>query len=91
MQVMHKNDKLFCSSIFNSHQLKAKTSGGSKGGAPGAPPPMVQNFLNFVQFFGKFGKIIGRHPLPGGLVPPPMENPGSAPENRGTRHEKDGF
>ena len=42
-------------------------------------PPMVQNFLNFMQFFGKFGKIIGRQPLPGGLAPPPTENPGSAP------------
>ena len=31
-------------------------------------------------FFGKFGKIIGRRPFPGGLAPPPTENPGSAPE-----------
>ena len=55
-------------------------SGGSKGGAPGVRPhPMVQNFLNFMQFFGKFGKIIGRHPLPEELAPPPTENPGSAP------------
>ena len=55
-------------------------SGGSKGGAPGAHPPTVQNFLNFMQFLGKFIKIIGRRPLPGGLTPPPTENPGSAPD-----------
>ena len=55
-------------------------SGGSKRGrSRRAPSPTVQNFLNFMQFFGKFGKIIGRHPLPGGLAPPPTENPGSAP------------
>ena len=41
---------------------------------------MVQNFLNVMQFFRKFGKIIGWRPLPGGLAPPPTENPGSAPE-----------
>ena len=51
-----------------------------RGGAPSArPPAMVQNFLNFMQFFGEFGKIIRRHPLPGGLAPPPTENPGSTP------------
>ena len=43
-------------------------SGGSKGGAPGARPPMFQNFLNFMQFFGKFAKIIGLCLLPGGLA-----------------------
>ena len=32
-----------------------------------------------MQFFGNFGKIIGRHHLPGGLASPPTENPGSAP------------
>ena len=50
-------------------------SGGSKRGAP----PTVQNFLNFMQFFGKFAKIIGLRPLPGGSASPPTENPGSAP------------
>ena len=50
-----------------------------RGGAPGVCPPTVQNFLNFMQFFRNFGKIIGRHPLPEGLAPPPTENPGSAP------------
>ena len=47
-------------------------------GAPGAGPPTDQNFLSFMQFFGKFAKIIGLRPLPGGLAPPPMENTGSA-------------
>ena len=51
-----------------------------RGALPVRAPPMVHNFLNFMQFFGKFGKIIGWHPLPGGLAPPPTENPGSAPE-----------
>ena len=51
-----------------------KISGGSKGG--------VQIVLDFMQFFGKFGKIIVWRPLPGGLVPPPTENPGSASENK---------
>ena len=40
---------------------------------------MDQNFLNFMQFFGNFGKIVCWQP-PGGLAPPPMGNPGSAPE-----------
>ena len=52
--------------------------GGGGRGAPGARPPMAQNFLNFMQFFAKFGKIICSCP-PGGLSPPPMGNPGSAP------------
>ena len=49
------------------------------GGAPGACPPMAPNFLNFMQFFAKFGNIICWRP-PRGLVPPPMGNPGSAPD-----------
>ena len=39
---------------------------------------MAQNVLNFMQFFAKFGKVICWRP-PGGLVPPPTGNPGSAP------------
>ena len=39
---------------------------------------MAQNFFNCMQFFRKFGKIICWLP-PGGLAPPPMGNPGSAP------------
>ena len=43
----------------------------------GAPPPHGPKFLNFMQFFTKFGKIICWRP-PGGLMPPPTGNPGSA-------------
>ena len=52
--------------------------------APIQGPPMAQKFLNFMQFFGKFGKIICSHPLPRGLVLPPMGNPGSAPVGGGS-------
>ena len=54
-------------------------SGGSKGGAPAAPPPTTQNFLNFMQFFGNFLHYHRLVPPPGGLAPPPTGNPGSAP------------
>ena len=50
------------------------------GGHPARAPPTAQNFLNFMQFFAKFGKITCWRP-PGGLAPPPMGNPGSAPEH----------
>ena len=56
----------------------AVTSGRFRGAHPAHTPPTAQNFLNFMQFFAKFGKIICWHP-PGGLAPPPMGNPGSAP------------
>ena len=51
-------------------------SGGFTGGAPGARPDMVQNFLDFMHFFVKFDKIVCWRP-PGGLAPPPTGNPGS--------------
>ena len=44
-------------------------------------PPTDQNFLNFVQFFRKIEQICMLAPPPGGLTPPPMGNPGSAPES----------
>ena len=43
------------------------------------PPPTDQNFLNFMHFFDKFGKFVCWRPPPGGLAPPPMGNPESAP------------
>ena len=46
--------------------LLCRESGGSKGGgAPGAPHPTDQNFLNFMQFFGKLGKNF--------MLMPPLE------------------
>ena len=54
------------------------SSGRSKGGASLAPPPLAQNFFIFMQFSGKIDQIIGWRPLPLGLVPPPLGNPGSA-------------
>ena len=51
-------------------------SGRSKGGREGCAPPLVQNFFIFMQFLGKIGQILGWRP-PLGLVPPPLENPGS--------------
>ena len=41
--------------------------------------PTDQNFLNFMQFFNKSGKFVYWQP-PGGLVPSPTRNPGSAPD-----------
>ena len=41
-------------------------------------PPTDQNFLNFMRFLAKSGKFVCWRP-PGGLVPPPTENPASAP------------
>ena len=50
------------------------------GGCRGCTrPPTAQNFLNFMQFFGKFGNFLCWHPR--WLVPPPMGNPGSAPQS----------
>ena len=54
------------------------SSGGSKEAPPGACPP-TQNFLNSMQFFGKCWQYRRLAPPPGGLVPPPVGNPGSAP------------
>ena len=45
--------------------------GGSKRGAPGGP-----NSFNLMQFLGNFGQNRMLAP-PGGLAPPPRENPGS--------------
>ena len=39
---------------------------------------MAQNFRNFMQFFGNFWQNCRLVPPPGGLAPPPVENPGSA-------------
>ena len=43
-------------------------------------PPLAPNFFIFMQFSGKIGQIIGWRPLPLGLAPPPLGNPGSATE-----------
>ena len=45
-------------------------------------PLTDQNFLNFMQFFGKISMFAPSH---GGLVPPPMGDPGSAPDLRNER------
>ena len=42
-------------------------------------PPTDQNFLNFMQT-PIFGKICMLAHSPGGMVPPPTGNPGSAPD-----------
>ena len=57
------------------------TSGGFRGAQPVHALPTTQNFLNFMQFFAKFGEIICWRSPPGGLMPPPTGNPGSAPGN----------
>ena len=62
--------------------VKVKSSGGSKGGAPGArPPPTDQNFLNFMQFFGKSDKFVcwcplleGWRPLLREILDPPLQS-----------------
>ena len=53
-------------------------NGGSKweGGAWDPPGPKSSNF---VQFWENLAKAYVGTPLPGGLVPPLMGNPGSAP------------
>ena len=51
------------------------------GGAPGARPPYGPKFS---QFHAVFREIWQNHmlaPPPGGLTPPPTDNPGSAPDN----------
>ena len=54
------------------------SSGGSEGGAPGAPP-YGPKICNFMQFFGKFWQNRRLALPPGGLAPPPTGNPGFAP------------
>ena len=49
------------------------------GFSGGRPPLQPKIFSISCSFSQKFGKIICWHPL-GGLAPPPMGNPGSAPE-----------
>ena len=49
-----------------------RASGGSKGGALGAPPPTDQNFLNFMQFFGKTWQICMLVPPPRRILDPPL-------------------
>ena len=61
---------------FPRRSAKLWTVADLRGGAGDAPP--VQNFFIFMQFLGKIGQIIGWRPLPLGLAPPPLENPGSA-------------
>ena len=57
--------------------LRCSLSGGSKGGAPGAPPT-AQNFLDFMQFWEILTKsYVGA--LPRESAPPATGNPGSAP------------
>ena len=58
------------------HSLWTISSGGSKGGARNAHPRGPNSF-NFMQFFGKIWQNRMLAP-PGGLVPPPRGNPGSA-------------
>ena len=65
----------------NSEIISYKVSGGSKGAPPGRPPT-AQNLVNFMQFFGKFWQNRRLAPPSGGLAPPPMGKPGSAPEGR---------
>ena len=49
-------------------------SGGSKGGARDARPPLAQNFFIFMQFSAKIGQIIGwRPPPPFGVSAPSSE------------------
>ena len=49
-------------------------------GRYGTCPLQTKNFLNFMQFFDQSGKFVCWRPPPGGWVPPPTGNPGSAPE-----------
>ena len=44
------------------------------GGAPGARPPMDQNFFNFMGFFRKCIHILGWHPLLRQVLDPPLAN-----------------
>ena len=60
----------------HAFQVGYLSSGGSKGGA--SDPPSGPKFLHFHAVFGKIGQIIGWRPPPLGLVPSPLENPGSA-------------
>ena len=56
-----------------------KGSGRFRGGAPGMPPLWPKIFSISCSFSQNLAKSYVGAP-PGGLVPPPMGNPGSTPE-----------
>ena len=65
--------------FYQSAPLQISRSGGSKGGGPLARAlPYGPNFSQFHAVFGKIRQICMLAP-PQGLVPPPTENPVSAP------------
>ena len=64
--------------IRSDSQAK-RCSGGSKGGGKVCgPPPVGSKFFQFHAVFGNIWQNRMLVPPPGGLVPPPRRNPGSA-------------